>query len=93
MNSIRQILQWLILGSKGGKTRQKILLLINKKPLNANLISKEIKMDYKTIQHHLNILEKNMLITKVGEKYGQVYFISIELENEFEYFKKMIGEN
>jgi predicted transcriptional regulator len=74
MNSIKQILQWLILGSKGGKTRGKILLLINKKPLNANLISKEIKMDYKTIQHHLNILEKNSLITKVGEKYGQVYF-------------------
>jgi predicted transcriptional regulator len=93
MNSIRQILQWLILGSKGGKTRQRILLLIKKKPLNTNLISKEMKMDYKTVQHHLTILEKNSLITKVGNKYGQVYFISIELEDEFDYFKKLIGEN
>ncbi len=92
MSSIRQVLQWLILGSKGGQTRKEILLKIKSKPVNANMLANEIKMDYKTIQHHLMVLEKNGLITKVGGKYGGVYFISVELEDEFEYFKKMIGD-
>jgi predicted transcriptional regulator len=93
MSTVKHLLQWLILGSKGGETRTKILLLIKKKPLNANNISKELKMDYKTIQHHLLILEKNQLINSVGNKYGQIYVISPQLEEEYDLFKKMIGGN
>ena len=93
MSSIVHILQWLILGSKGGETRKQILLTLKKKPMNANALSKKLFFDYKTIQHHLAILEKNELLTKIGERYGQVYFISVELEDNFELFKKMIGGN
>lgn len=93
MSQVKQILQWLILGSKGGDTRKKIILEIKKKPMNAHALSKKVLMDYKTIQHHLKILEDNNLITKLGGKYGSVYFISVELEDEFELFKKMIGGN
>jgi predicted transcriptional regulator len=93
MSSLKQILQWLILGSRGGETRKLILLTLKQKPMNANALSKKLSFDYKTIQHHLLVLEKNDLITKVGEKYGQVYFISVELEDNFELFKKMIGGN
>jgi predicted transcriptional regulator len=93
MSSIVHVLQWLILGSKGGETRKQILLALKQKPMNANVLSKKLSFDYKTIQHHLLVLEKNELITKIGEKYGQVYFISVELEDNFELFKKMIGGN
>jgi predicted transcriptional regulator len=93
MSKVKQILQWLILGSKGGDTRKQIILTLAKKPMNANALSKKLSFDYKTIQHHLLILEKNELITKVGNKYGQVYFISGELEDNFDLFKKLIGGN
>ena len=61
MPAIKQILDWLIFGSKGGETRKRILLLLKKKPLNANALTKAMEMDYKTIQHHLNILKEILI--------------------------------
>lgn len=47
-----------------------------KNPLNINKISEELQLDYKTIQHHIHVLEKNNFITKNCDKYGALYFIS-----------------
>jgi predicted transcriptional regulator len=93
MSTVKHLLQWLILGSKGGETRTKILTTLKEKPMNANNLSKKISMDYKTITHHLKILEQNQLINSVGNKYGQIYVISTQLEDEYDLFKKMIGGN
>jgi len=93
MSTVKHLLQWLILGSKGGITRTKILTTLNEKPMNANNLSKKLEMDYKTIQHHLKILEQNQLINSIGNKYGQIYVISTQLEEEYDLFKKMIGGN
>jgi predicted transcriptional regulator len=46
-------------------------------------------LDYKAIQHHIKILEKNNLITKMGEKYGVTYFISTYLEVNMETFEEI----
>ncbi|MDD3160128.1 MAG: ArsR family transcriptional regulator [Candidatus ainarchaeum sp.] len=92
MHSIKHLLNWLILGSKGGETRKKILLILKKKPMNNNNLAKEINMDYKTVQHHIKILQENQLISSIGNKYGQVYIISQLLEDEIDLFKKMIGD-
>ena len=37
-------------------------------------------MDYKAIQHHIRIMEKNNLVSKIGEKYGAMFHISAFLE-------------
>lgn len=37
-------------------------------------------LDYKAIQHHLAVLEKNNLVTKVGERYGATFHLSNYLE-------------
>lgn len=37
-------------------------------------------MDYKAIQHHMQVLEKNNLVTKIGEKYGAIFHLSNFLE-------------
>jgi predicted transcriptional regulator len=57
-----------------------------KNPLNINKISEELQLDYKTIQHHIHVLEKNNLITKNCDKYGALYFIS-------NYMKKNLNHN
>ena len=78
-------LLWLhFAGTRGGDNRIKILDLIIKKPLNINKISEELQLDYKTIQHHIRILEKSNLITTMGDKYGILYFISNYLEKNIE---------
>jgi len=46
-------------------------------------------LDYKAIKHHIRVLEKNNLITPVGEKYGITYFISTFLEVNMETFEEI----
>jgi len=67
--------------------------LKNKKnPLNINQLAKELGLDYKAIQHHIKVLEKNNLITKMGEKYGVAYFPSTFLEVNMETFEEIEGK-
>lgn len=79
-----RLLWFLFAGTRGGDNRIKILDLLIKNPLNINKISEELQLDYKTIQHHMRILEKNNLITRMGDKYGILYFISNYLEKNIE---------
>ena len=79
---MKNLLWYLIAGTKGGQTRGRIIELLKKKPSNANKISKSLKLDYKTVRHHLGVLEKNNVITAINKgKYGAVYFLS-EIMNE-----------
>jgi predicted transcriptional regulator len=81
---IIRLLWFLFAGTRGGDNRIKILDLLIKNPLNINKISEELQLDYKTIQHHIHVLEKNNLITKIGDKYGVLYFISNYMEKNIE---------
>jgi len=46
-------------------------------------------MDYKTVRHHLGVLSKNRLIVGEGDGYGTMYFLSPELEQEYDEFAKI----
>ena len=81
---IIRLLWFLFAGTRGGDNRIKILDLLINNPLNINQISEELQLDYKTIQHHMRILEKNNIITRMGDKYGILYFISNYLEKNIE---------
>lgn len=86
-------LMWFIFaGSRGGLTRLRIISLLKKTPFNTNQLSKELGFDYKAIQHHIKVLEKNNMITKVGEKYSVMYFISTFLETNMETFEEIEGK-
>ena len=81
---IIRLLWFLFAGTRGGDNRIKILDILIINPLNINKISEELQLDYKTVQHHMRILEKNNLITRMGDKYGILYFISNYLEKNIE---------
>ena len=86
----KRLLWFVFTGSKGGLNRIRLISIIKKTPLNANQLAKELGLDYKAIQHHVNVLEKNNLITRVGEKYGAVFFISTFLEVNLETFDEIV---
>ena len=65
----KRLLWFVFAGSRGGLNRLKIISKLKENPLNTNQLAKEWVLDYKAIQHHIRVLEKNN-ITKVGEKYG-----------------------
>ena len=76
----RKLLLYLFTGTRGGYTRLRIIMLLIERPLNTNQLSKELGLDYKAIQHHMKVLEKNNLVTKVGDKYGAIFHLSNFLE-------------
>ncbi len=80
----KRLLWFLFAGSRGGLNRLRIVSILKKTPLNTNQLAKELNLDYKAIQHHIKVLEKNNMITKIGEKYGIMYFISAFLETNME---------
>jgi len=49
-------------------------------------------LDYKAIQHHIHVLEKNNLISKEGEKYGVTFFVSTFLEVNMETFNEIANK-
>jgi len=93
--SLRYLLGWLIAGTRGGPTRAKIIESLREAPQNANQLAIALKMDYKTMRHHLDVLEKNKLITSIGDRYGATYFLSQAMEDNyivFEEIAKKIGK-
>jgi len=85
----KRLLWFVFAGSRGGFNRLRLVRIIKEKPLNANQLAKELKLDYKAIQHHVKVLEKNNIVTKVGEKYNVTYFISTFLEVNMETFNEI----
>ena len=90
--SVKRLLWFIFVGSRGGLNRLKIISSLKKTPLNINQLAKELGLDYKAIQHHIRILEKNNLITKTGEKYGVTYFLSTFLEVNMETFDEIAAK-
>ena len=85
----KRLLWFVFAGSRGGFNRLRLVRTIKEKPLNANQLAKELKLDYKAIQHHVKVLEKNNIVTKVGEKYNVTYFISTYLEVNIDTFNEI----
>ena len=86
----RKLLLYLFTGTKGGYTRLKIIMSLEARPSNTHQLSKEMGFDYKAIQHHMKVLEKNNLVIKVGEKYGAMFYLSNFLEINIECLTEVI---
>ena len=87
---MKNLLWYLVAGTKGGETRGKIIELLRKKPSNANKIAEILKLDYKTIRHHLEVLEKNNIIVAINKgKYGAVFFLSEFMESNIKVFNEI----
>ena len=89
MDPIKNVLYWLLANSLGGNNRGKILENLFKKPQNANELSNNLKLEYKTVRYHLKVLEENNLITSVGGGYGKTYFPSESLEQNKNIFDQI----
>lgn len=85
----KRLLWLLFAGSRGGNNRIKIIDLLKERPYNINQLSESLGLDYKAIQHHISVLQKNNVITKMGEKYGVLYFISNYFEANIEAFNEV----
>ncbi len=89
MHAVKRLLWWLLAGSAGGINRGRMLEELFTTPHNANELAKILNLDYKTIRHHLEILEKNNILTSTGSEYGKVYFPSDLMEEHHNLFNEI----
>ena len=89
---MKNILYWMLCGTRGGATRTRILELIKDNPENANKIAGMLKLDYKTVRHHLDMLLKHRLIINTGDGYGAVYSLSEELQANIHVFYEICNK-
>ncbi len=77
----KRLLWYLLGGTRGGANRAEILRILRERPSNANQLAETMRVDYKTIQHHVRVLEENGLVAP-SEKgaYGAVLFLTSKTE-------------
>ncbi len=88
----RYSILYFLTGTRGGMNRIEILKLLQKKSLNANEIKEKLKLDYKTVQHHLRLLVKNRFIRMSGANYGAMYFLTDEFKLNEKVFKEILAK-
>ncbi|MFA6489643.1 MAG: ArsR family transcriptional regulator [Candidatus Micrarchaeia archaeon] len=90
MDSIARLLIWLLEGTKGAKTRQLLLSLLLEKPRNMRQLALAAGMDYKSVQHHIELMEKNSIVSRAGG-YSPIYFVSDIVLAEKGFVSKLKG--
>lgn len=93
---MKKLLWHLVVGTRGGINRARILVLLKERPYNANSLASELGVDYKTVRHHLKVLKRNDLVmTSEGEEYGTLYFLTptiLRFWKEFEEIWEKVGK-
>jgi DNA-binding transcriptional ArsR family regulator len=92
MRHVKRLLEWILIGSSGGHNRIRIVELLVEKPYNAHQLATLLKLDYKTVRHHLDILKKNRLIISMGTGYALVYCPSEIIEDNIDLFKEIVSK-
>ena len=78
---LKRLLWYLFAGTRGGPSRAEIIKALQNRPCNANQLAQILRVDYKTIQHHLRILEENGLIVPSNKgSYGAVLFLTPKMD-------------
>ena len=76
----RKLLIYLFTSTRGGLTRLRIIIHLLDQPYNTHQLAQKLELDYKAVQHHMKVLEKNNMVSKIGEKYGAIFHLSNFLE-------------
>ena len=88
----KRLLWYLIASTRGGVNRAKIINSLTESPSTANQLSNQLRLDYKTIIHHMDVLKKNgLIVVENEESYGTKYFISPIIEKNLFAFDEIMA--
>jgi len=91
-SEIKKLFWYLFVESKGSTNRIRIISVLRNIPRNRYQLSIELDLDYKAIQHHLKVLEKNNLVIKTGNRYGLTFYVSSLFDNNEIIFDEIVDK-
>ena len=57
--------------------------------MNTNQLRIHLGLDYRTVKHHLEVLEDNELIYSMGNGYGSMFFLTPRIEEHMDDFDEI----
>jgi len=92
----KKLFWFLFVGSRGAPARIRIISALRKRPSNRNQLSTGLVIDYKGIENHLKILERDSLVKTIGSKsrnkYGVTYCVSELFEHNETVFDEIVNK-
>ena len=86
------VLWYVLTGTRGGANRVRILRAIEDRPRNANQLAEALNLDYKTVRHHLDVLQENGIIESSGDDYGAIYLPTDQARHHWEVIERIMEE-
>lgn len=87
----RSLMWYLLVGTRGGPNRIRILQRLNDTPANAHQLASALGLDYRTVRHHLRLLERNGAIARpVQNAYAAPYELAPYLAEHFDLVEAML---
>jgi len=86
------VLWYVLTGTRGGENRVRILQALDERPRNANQLAEDLDLDYKTVRHHLDVLEENNVLEDSGDDYGAVYLPTEQARHNWETIEAIIQQ-
>jgi len=84
---------WQVLaGTRGGPNRARILLALDERPRNCNQLAEDLDLNYKTVEHHLDVLQENQVVESTGSEYGAVYYPTDRAEQHWDTVERIIEQ-
>ncbi|MDS0475565.1 winged helix-turn-helix domain-containing protein [Natrinema sp. 1APR25-10V2] len=89
---MEKALWYLLVGTRGGENRVRIIRALSERPQNANQLSERLDLEYNTIRYHLEKLVEHDIIETGGDEYGKLYFLTDRFERHEEEFERIIDQ-
>ena len=86
---MEQALWYLLAGTRGGANRVRIIEALDDRPRNVNRLSEDLDLDYKTVEHHIEMLEEYDIVEAGGNDYGQMYFLTDRFDRYRDSFREI----
>jgi DNA-binding transcriptional ArsR family regulator len=90
--TFRSLMWYLLVGTRGGPNRQRILEELRRSPANAHHLASTLGLDYRTVRHHLKLLEENAVVTRsVPGAYAPPYELSPYLAEHYDLVQETVA--
>lgn len=87
---MEKALWYLLVGTRGGENRARLIRALSQRPMNANQLAEELDLDYNTVRYHMEKLEDHDVVEAGGSDYGELYFLTDRFETHRDRFEEIL---